>query len=43
MAATSTDEETMKLIEQWGKQGIQEQLEGVKRSKHVHEKLSAVH
>ena len=30
----------MKLIEQWGEQGIQEQLEGAKRNKHVYEKLS---
>ena len=43
MAATSTDEETMKLIEPRGEQGMQEQLEGAKRSKHVYEKLSAVH
>ena len=41
MSATWTDAETLKLIEQWGKQGIQEQLEGSKRNKHVYEKLSS--
>lgn len=41
MTATWTDAETLKLIEQWGEQGIQEQLEGSKRNKHVYEKLSS--
>ena len=40
MSTTWTDNETMKLIEHWGEEGIQEQLEGSKRNKHVYEKLS---
>ena len=39
-SATWTDEETTKLVQQWGEQGIQEQLESSKRSKHVYDKLS---
>ena len=36
MSAKWTVTEVMKLIEIWGKQGIQEQLEGSKRNKHVY-------
>ena len=39
MAAAWTDADVSKLIELWGKEGIQEQLEGSKRNKHVYEKL----
>ena len=39
MAAAWTDADVFKLIELWG-EGIQEQLEGSKRNKHVYEKLS---
>ena len=42
MSATWTDKEPTKLIQQWGEQGIQEQLEESKRNKHVYEKLSGV-
>ena len=34
-----TDDEVFKLIEIWNEDGIQEQLEGSKRNKHVYEKL----
>ena len=33
MATNWTDAEVFKLIEVWGEQGIQEQLEGSKRNK----------
>ena len=42
MTTTWTDEETMKLVEQWRGQGIQEQLEGAKRNNHVYKRLSGV-
>lgn len=41
MATTWSDSEVFKLIDLWGEQGIQEQLEGSKRNKHVCEKLSS--
>ena len=41
MATTWSDAEVFKLIELWGEQGIQKQLEGSKRNKHVYEKLSS--
>ena len=41
MSTSWTDGEVFKLIEQWGEQSIQEQLEGSKRNKHVYEKLSS--
>ena len=37
--AGRTDDEVFKLIEIWNEDGIQEQLEGSKRNKHVYEKL----
>ena len=37
--ANWSDSEVITLIELWGEEGIQEQLEGAKRSKHVYEKL----
>lgn len=40
MAAGWTDAEVFKLIELWKEEGIQEQLEGSKRNKHVYEKLA---
>ena len=40
MAARWTDAEVFKLIELWKEEGIQEQLEGSKRNKHVYEKLA---
>ena len=42
MAAVWTDADVFKLIELWGEEGIQEQLEGSKRNKHVYEKLSNI-
>ena len=41
MATNWTDAETFLLIEQWAEQGIQEQLEGSKRNKHVYARLSS--
>ena len=41
MCTSWTEKEVFKLIEQWGEQSIQEQLEGSKRNKHVYEKLSS--
>lgn len=41
MAANWTDAEVFKLIAQWGEKGIQEQLEGSKRNKHVYARLSS--
>ena len=40
MAVGWTDAEVFKLIELWKEEGIQEQLEGSKRNKHVYEKLA---
>ena len=40
MPSNWTDSEVFKLIEQLGEQGIQEQLEGAVRNKHISEKLS---
>ena len=40
MPVAWTNDETWKLIEFWGENGIQEQLEGCTRSKHVYGKLS---
>lgn len=40
--AVWADAEVFKLIDLWKEVGIQEQLEGLKRNKHVHDKLSAV-
>ena len=40
MSAAWTDDETQKLIELWGENGMQEQLEGSTRNKHVYGKLS---
>ena len=40
MSSNWKDGEGFKLIKQWGKQGIQEQLEGAVRNKYVYEKLS---
>ena len=37
--ANWSDSEVITLIELWGEEGIQEQLEGAKRNKHVYEKL----
>ena len=41
IATNWTDAETFLLIEQWAEQGIQEQLEGLKRNKHVYARLSS--
>ena len=41
MATSWSDAEIVKLIELWGEQGIQEQLEGSKRNRHVYAKLSS--
>lgn len=41
MATTWSDADVFKLIELWGEQGIQEQLEGSKRNKHVYARLSS--
>ena len=38
--ANWTDAEVLHLIELWGEEGIQEQLEGAKRNKHVFEKIA---
>ena len=41
MAAVAwTDAETFKLIELWGDQSIQEQLEGCKKNRQVFEKIN---
>ena len=37
--ANWSDSEVINLIELWGEEGIQAQLEGAKRNKHVYEKL----
>ena len=36
-----SDREVFLLIELWGEEGIQEQLEGSKRNKHIYERLAA--
>ena len=41
MGTNWIDAEVMKLIKLWGEQGIQEQLEGSRRNKHVYTKLSS--
>ena len=38
--ATWSDEETAKLIDLWGEEDIQAELEGCKRNKHVYEKIA---
>ena len=38
MASVWSDEEVLCLIDLWGEENIQEQLEGSKRNKHVYEK-----
>ena len=38
--ANWTDAEVLHIIELWGEEGIQEQLEGAKRNKHVFEKIA---
>ena len=41
MAYTNwTDSEVFRLIQVWGEEGIQEQLEGAKRNKHIYEELA---
>lgn len=35
-----SNSEVFLLIELWGEEGVQEQLEGAKRSKHVYEKIA---
>lgn len=35
-----TDAEVFQLISCWAEEGIQEQLEGFKRNKHIYERLS---
>ena len=39
--AAWTDAQVFKLIELWKEEGIQEQLEGSTRNKHVYAKLAA--
>ena len=39
--ATWTDTEVLKLIDLWKEEGIQEQLEGSMRNKHIYKKLAA--
>ena len=34
-----TDAEVFRLIQVWSEEGIQEQLEGAKRNKHIYEQL----
>lgn len=38
--ANWSDEDVLQLITLWGEEGVQEQLEGAKRNKHVYEKLA---
>lgn len=40
MSANWTDREVFRLIDCWSEEGIQEQLEGARRNKHVYDKLS---
>lgn len=40
MAATWTNEETIKLVELWGKEEIQALLEGCARNKHVYDRIA---
>lgn len=40
MANVWSNEEVFCLIEYWGEEDIQEQLEGAKRNKHIYEKLA---
>ena len=40
MAATWTDEETIKLVELWGDEEVQALLEGCTRNKHVYDKIA---
>ena len=40
LMATWTDEETYKLIELWGEDKIQAELEGCKRNAHIFEKIT---
>jgi len=42
MAVNWTDSEVFLLISCWGEEGIQEQLEGCKRNKHIYERLSTL-
>ena len=39
MAATWTNEETIKLLELWGEEETQAVLEGCARNKHIYEKI----
>ncbi len=38
--ANWSDAEVLHVIDLWGEEGIQQQLEGAKRNKHVYEKLA---
>ena len=38
--ATWSDNEVLQLINFWGEEGVEEQLEGAKRNKHIYEKIS---
>ena len=40
MASVWTDEECHKLLDLWGEEGIQAQLEGCTRNKHIYEKIA---
>ena len=40
MVVNWTDAEVFQLISSWAGEGIQEQLEGFKRNKHIYERLS---
>ena len=40
MAATWSDEETLKLVELWGNEEIQVLLEGCTRNKHVYDRIA---
>ena len=40
MAATSSDEETLKLVELWDNEEIQVLLEGCTRNKHVYDRIA---
>ena len=42
MAQNWTDAEVFQLISCWAEEGIQEQLEGCKRNKHVYERLRSL-
>ena len=42
MVVNWMDKEVFQLISCWSEEGIQEQLEGCKRNKHIYERLSTV-